>query len=90
MINNFSNILLNCYKNKSVKVKFSELDLSGDSGLFLVKQAEEKIKICQGMANCLEDSRQEGKVTHSKIRLIHSKIPQIHTKIQQIHSKIRP
>ena len=66
MTNNFSDILLKCCKNKSLKVKFSELDLSGDSGLFLVKQAEEKIKICQGMANCLEDSLN---YSWSKIRL---------------------
>jgi hypothetical protein len=77
MINNFSNILLNYCKNKSLKVKFSELNFSGDSGLFLVKQAEEKIKICQGMANCLEDTRQKGKVTHSKIRLILQRVFQI-------------
>jgi len=77
MTNNFSDIVLNCCKNKSLKVKFSELDLSADSGLFLVKQAEEKIKICQGMANCLEDSRQEGKVTHSNVRLMLQRVFQI-------------
>ena len=62
MINNFSGILPEYCKNKSLKAKFSEHNLSGDSRVFLVKQAEEKTKICQGMANCLEDSRQEGTV----------------------------
>jgi hypothetical protein len=57
-------VSLNFFKNKFLKVNFSQLDLSSDSGLLLVRQAEEKVKICQGFANCLDDQRQQGKVTH--------------------------
>lgn len=77
MIDNFSNISLNFLKKKALKVKFSRLDLSGDSGLLLARQAEEKIKICQGIADCLGDNRQEGKVRHSKVRLILQRVLQI-------------
>jgi hypothetical protein len=42
---------------KPLVVKFSGLDLSSDAGLLLVKQAEENLKVCEGMANCLEDNR---------------------------------
>lgn len=77
MTENISNIPLNFFNNKSLEVKFSQLDLSGDSGLLLVRQAEEKIKICQGIADCLEDNRQEGKVRHSKVRLILQRVLQI-------------
>lgn len=77
MTNKFSNISLNFFKNKPLQVKFSRLDLSGDSGLLLVRQAEEKIKICQQIADCLGDNRQKGKVTHSKVRLILQRVLQI-------------
>jgi len=77
MTDNSSNIFLNFFKNKPLQVKFSQLDLSGDSGLLLVRQAEEKIKICQGIADCLGDNRQEGKVRHSKVRLILQRVLQI-------------
>jgi hypothetical protein len=73
MTKNFSDIPLNFLKNKSLEGKFSRLDLSGDSGLLLVRQAEEKIKICHGIADCLGDNRQEGKVRHSQVRLIRKK-----------------
>jgi hypothetical protein len=42
---------------KPLDVKFSGLDLSSNAGLLLVKQAEENLKVCKGMSNCLEDHR---------------------------------
>jgi hypothetical protein len=77
MTENFSDIALSFLKNKSLKVKFSRLDLSGDSGLLLVREAEGKIKICHGIADCLGDNRQEGKIRHSKARLILQRVLQI-------------
>ena len=40
---------------KPLEVKFSGLDLSTDAGLLLLKQGEENWKVCQGIADCLED-----------------------------------
>jgi hypothetical protein len=77
MTNKSSNISLNFLKKKALLIKFSQLDLSGDSGLLLVRQAEEKTKICHGIADCLGDNRQEGKVKHSKVRLILQRVLQI-------------
>jgi hypothetical protein len=77
MTNKSSNISLNFLKKKALSVKFSQLDLSGDSGLLLVRQAEEKIKICYGIADCLVDNRQEGKVRHSQARIILQRVLQI-------------
>lgn len=77
MIPNSSNISLNFFKNKSLKINFSQLDLSSDSGLLLVRQAEEKIKVCQGFADCLEENRQSGKIIHSQIRLTLQKVLQL-------------
>jgi hypothetical protein len=69
MLSNFSGISLIFLKNKSLKVNFFQLNLISNSGLLLIRQAEEKIKICQGFAGCLDDKRQLGKITHSQIRL---------------------
>ena len=51
-----SELPLNFYREKHLEVNFSGLDLSSDAGLLLVRQAEEKIKICEGMADCLTDN----------------------------------
>ena len=49
---------------KPLEVKFSGLDLSADAGLLLLKQGEENWKVCQGIADCLEDEREQNKVKH--------------------------
>ena len=62
---------------KPLEVKFSGLDLSTDAGLLLVKQAEENLKVCAGMANCLEDNREQHKVKHPLFQLVSQRIYQI-------------
>ncbi len=62
---------------KPLEVKFSGLDLSSDAGLLLVKQAEENLKLCEGMSNCLEDNREQHKVKHPLLQLVSQRIYQI-------------
>ena len=62
---------------KPLEVKFSGLDLSSDAGLLLVKQAEENLKVAQGISNCLEDGREQHKVKHSMFQLVSQRIYQI-------------
>ena len=54
----------NFNSKKPLEVNFSGLDLSSDAGLLLVKQAEENLKIAQGISTCLEDDREQHKVKH--------------------------
>ena len=68
---------LDFYRPKTLSVKFSGLDLSSDAGLLLLRQAEEKIQICQGMANYLSDNREQGKVKHPLVQLISQRVLQI-------------
>ena len=58
-------------------VNFSGLDLSSDAGLLLVKQAEENLKVAQGVSTCLEDDREQHKVKHSLFQLVSQRIYQI-------------
>jgi len=51
--------------------------LSSDAGVLLVRQAEEQLKICEGLADCLEDNREPGKVKHSLHQLISQRVYQI-------------
>ncbi len=62
---------------KPLLAKYSGLDLSSDAGLLLVRQAEEKIKICEGMVDCLMDNREQSKVKHPLAQLISQRIYQI-------------
>ncbi len=70
-------IPLNFSTKKTLEVKFSRLDLSSDAGLLLVRQAEEQLKICQGLADCLTDNREQGKVKHPLSQLISQRVYQI-------------
>ena len=72
-----SQLPLDFYIKKSLEVKFSGLDLSSDAGLLLVRQAEEKIPICEGITNCLADNREQGKVKHPLSQLISQRVYQI-------------
>jgi hypothetical protein len=62
---------------KPLQVKFSSFDLSADAGLLLLRQAEEKIQVCQGLADCLIDNREQKKVKHSLVELFRQRIYQI-------------
>ncbi len=70
-------IPLNFSTPTPLEVKFSRLDLSSDAGLLLVRQAEEQLKICQGLADCLTDNREPGKVKHPLDQLISQRVYQI-------------
>ena len=73
----FTKLPLNFPSVKPVEVKFSSFDLSADAGLLLLRQAEEKTQVCQGLANCLIDNREQKKVKHSLLRLLRQRIYQI-------------
>jgi hypothetical protein len=77
MADTFSQFSLNFFSHKTVDVKFSELDLSSDAGVILVRQAEEQLKICEGMADCFTDNRDQSKVKHPLAQLISQRVYQI-------------
>jgi hypothetical protein len=77
MTSSGSKLSLDLYKQKPLEVQFSGLDLSSDAGLLIIRQAEEKIKICEGMADCLADNREQGKVKHPLAQLISQRVYQI-------------
>lgn len=68
---------LKFFAKKPLEVKLSRLDLSSDAGLLLVRQAEEQLKICAGLADCLADNREPGKVKHPLTQLISQRVYQI-------------
>jgi hypothetical protein len=68
---------LEFFTQKPLEVKFSQLDLSSDAGLLLVRQAEEQLKICERLAACLTDEREQAKVKHPLSQLISQRVYQI-------------
>ncbi len=77
MNNSCSQLSLDFYQKKPLEVQFSGLDLSSDSGLLLIRQGEQNKKICEGIANCLEDNREPGKIKHSLQELVSQRVYQI-------------
>jgi hypothetical protein len=72
-----SELNFNFYQQRPLKVQFSDLDLSSDGGLLLARQAEEQVHICQGIAECIPEWREEGKIRHSIHELVSQRIYQI-------------
>ncbi|MBD3886930.1 IS1380 family transposase [Phormidium tenue FACHB-886] len=58
-------------------VKFSELQLSSDAGILLARQAEEQLKVCQGLAECIEEWREPNKITHSLEQWVSQRVYQL-------------
>ena len=73
----YSPLPYNFYNRKPLEVKFSGLDLSSDAGFLLVRQAEQRQQICQGIVDCLEDKRDPSKIKHTLSQLVSQRIYQI-------------
>ena len=65
------------YQNRRLSVQFSGLDLSSDAGLLLVRQAEERLGICRGLAGCIPEWREPAKVVHPLLDLVSQRVYQI-------------
>ena len=72
-----SPLALDFYQKRRLSVEFSELELSSDAGILLARQAEESLRLCSGLANCIEDWREPNKVTHSLEQLLSQRVYQL-------------
>ena len=72
-----SELSLDFYEKRPLKVEFSELELSSDVGILLARQAEEQVKICQDLAECVEEWRDPMKLVHPLEQLLRQRIFQI-------------
>jgi hypothetical protein len=67
----------NFYSQRSLVVRFSDLELSSDAGILLARQAEEQVQVCQGIADCIEEWRDPNKITHSLTQLVSQRVYQL-------------
>ena len=68
---------LDFYRRRPLTVEFSDLDLSSDAGILLARQAEERLQICQGLSECIQEWRDPDKITHSLYQLVSQRIYQM-------------
>lgn len=62
---------------RPLSVQFSDLELSSDAGLLLVRQADERLGLTAALASCIEEWRDPAKVTHSLAQLVQQRVYQI-------------
>ena len=67
----------NFLPQRSVVVRFSDLELSSDAGILLARQAEEQLGVCQAIAECIEEWRDPHKITHSLNQLVSQRVYQL-------------
>jgi hypothetical protein len=72
-----SELQYNFYSQRSLVVRFSDLELSSDAGILLARQAEEQAQVCQGIAECIEEWRAPNKITHSLKQLVSQRVYQL-------------
>lgn len=65
------------YRQRPLVVRFSDLELSSDSGILLARQAEEKVQVCRGLSECIQDWRDPNKITHSLHQLVSQRVYQL-------------
>jgi len=65
------------YSQRSLVVRFSDLELSSDAGILLARQAEPKMQVCQAIADCIKEWRDPDKITHSLPQLVSQRVYQI-------------
>jgi hypothetical protein len=65
------------YEQRSLVVQFSDLELSCDAGILLVRQAEEQMQICRHLADCIEEWRDPNRITHSLQQLVSQRVYQL-------------
>jgi len=65
------------YAQRSLVVRFSDLELSSDAGILLARQAEEQVQVCQGLAEGIEEWREEHKIRHSLRQLVSQRVYQL-------------
>lgn len=70
-------VKIDFYEKKRLEVKFSGEQLSSDAGILLVRQAEERVKIIEGIAERIDDQRDQDKIKHSIEQLIQQRVLQI-------------
>ena len=65
------------YSQRTLTVRFSDLELSSDVGILLARQAEEKVQVCQAIAESIEEWRDPAKITHSLHQLVSQRVYQL-------------
>ena len=72
-----SDLQYDFYDQRSLVVRFSELELSSDAGILLARQAEAQVQICQGIAECIREWRQPSKIVHTLNQLVSQRVYQL-------------
>lgn len=72
-----SDLRYDFYSQRDLVVRFSDLELSSDAGILLARQAEQKLRVCQGIAECIEEWREQSKIQHSLPQLVSQRVYQI-------------
>jgi Transposase DDE domain group 1 len=65
------------HQPRPLDVRFSDLDLSSDAGILLVRQAEERLQVCAGITKCIDEWRDPAKLTHSLEQLVSQRVYQL-------------
>ena len=68
---------LDFYQLRPLQVQFSDLELSSDAGLLLVRQADERLGVCSGLANGIQEWREPSKISHSLEQLVRQRVYQL-------------
>ena len=72
-----SDLQYDFYSPRSLVVRFSDLELSSDAGILLARQAEERVQVCQALAECIGEWREPNKIIHSLQQLVSQRVYQL-------------
>ncbi len=68
---------LDFYQLRRLQVEFSDLELSSDAGLLLVRQADERLGVCSRLAAAIKEWREPSKLIHRLEHLVRQRVYQL-------------
>ena len=68
---------LDFYQLRPLQVEFSDLELSSDAGLLIVRQADQHLGLCSGVAEAIEEWREPSKIIHRLEPLVRQRVYQL-------------
>lgn len=59
---------------KRIEVSFGGGDITSDAGVILLRQADNKLRLCERLSKILKDPRDQSRVNHSLLKMIKQRI----------------
>jgi hypothetical protein len=70
-------LIFSFFRKRQLTVDFEGGEITSDAGLLLIRQADDSMRLTEGLAGCIKDRRDSGYSDHSMVELLRQRIYQV-------------